>query len=69
MLQGLWVEYVFDGDPPDLMPRKVPSYGRPKRFGKARYAQVVSKHIDGATEIPQYIRDAIDWLLKDAIDA
>jgi len=69
MLQGLWVEYVFDGDPPNLDAAKGAVLRAAKRFGKARYAQVVSKHIGGATEIPQYIRDAIDWLLKDAIDA
>jgi putative ATP-dependent endonuclease of OLD family len=68
MLQGLWVEYVFHGDPPDLNAAKGAVLRAAKRFGKARYAQVVSKHIGGATEIPQYIRDAIEWLLTDAID-
>jgi putative ATP-dependent endonuclease of OLD family len=68
MLQGLWVEYVFDGDPPDLNAAKGAVLRAAKRFGKARYSQVVSKHIGGATEIPQYIRDAIEWLLTDAID-
>ncbi len=33
-----------------------------KRFGKARFAQVLSKHINLAEEMPDYIRDAIDWL-------
>jgi putative ATP-dependent endonuclease of OLD family len=33
-----------------------------KRFGKARFAQVASKHADLATELPQYIRDAVNWL-------
>jgi len=33
-----------------------------KRVGKARFAQVVSKHMNSAEEIPKYIRDAIEWL-------
>ncbi len=33
-----------------------------KRFGKARFAQVVSKHIEVAEDAPKYIKDAIDWL-------
>jgi len=33
-----------------------------KRFGKARFAQVASKHVDLATGIPTYIKEAIDWL-------
>lgn len=32
------------------------------RYGKARFAQVVSKHTEHAAELPQYIRDAIEWL-------
>lgn len=37
-----------------------------KRFGKARFAQVVSKHVATATAVPDYIRDALDWLMADA---
>lgn len=33
-----------------------------KRVGKARFAQVVSKHMDSAEAIPKYIREAIEWL-------
>jgi putative ATP-dependent endonuclease of OLD family len=33
-----------------------------KRCGKARFAQVASKHVDLAEELPDYVRDAIDWL-------
>jgi putative ATP-dependent endonuclease of OLD family len=33
-----------------------------KRTGKARFAQIVSKHIDLAEAIPKYISDAINWL-------
>jgi len=34
-----------------------------KRFGKARFAQVASKHASLATELPAYIRDAVTWLI------
>lgn len=33
-----------------------------KRVGKARFAQVASRHVSLATWLPQYLRDAIDWL-------
>lgn len=36
-----------------------------KRFGKARFAQIAAKHVNLATEIPQYIKDAIDWLIEE----
>jgi len=32
------------------------------RFGKARFAQVVSKYAHLATSLPQYISDAVAWL-------
>lgn len=35
-----------------------------KRFGKARFAQVVSKHVGLATGLPDYIREAINWLIQ-----
>lgn len=34
------------------------------RVGKARFAQVASKHCELATEVPAYIKDAVTWLLK-----
>ena len=37
-----------------------------KRFGKGRFAQVASKHTSGITELPPYIREAIDWLIDDS---
>jgi putative ATP-dependent endonuclease of OLD family len=37
-----------------------------KRFGKARFAQVASKHVNLATEVPPYIREALTWLTTDA---
>ena len=33
-----------------------------KRIGKARFAQILSKHVDGAEAIPKYIKNAIEWL-------
>jgi putative ATP-dependent endonuclease of OLD family len=36
-----------------------------KRFGKARFAQIASKHVGLATEVPEYIRGAVRWLLED----
>lgn len=33
-----------------------------KRFGKARFAQMAARYASTATELPQYIKDAIDWL-------
>jgi putative ATP-dependent endonuclease of the OLD family len=33
-----------------------------KRFGKARFAQVASKHSEHATDLPDYIRHAVQWL-------
>ena len=34
-----------------------------KRFGKARFAQVCSRHADLATDLPEYIRNAVKWLM------
>ena len=35
-----------------------------KRFGKARFAQVASRHVGLAQTVPKYIKDAIEWLLQ-----
>ncbi len=35
-----------------------------KRFGKARFAQVSSKYLEYATDVPTYIKDAIEWLIE-----
>ena len=35
-----------------------------KRVGKARFAQIASRHAPLATSIPRYIRTAVDWLLS-----
>lgn len=34
-----------------------------KRFGKARFAQIASRHIEAATVIPKYIVEAAEWLV------
>ena len=36
-----------------------------KRFGKARFAQVASKHVSLARSLPKYIRDAVEWLTEE----
>lgn len=36
-----------------------------KRFGKARFAQIASKHASLATELPSYISETITWLTQD----
>ena len=36
-----------------------------KRIGKARFAQVSSKHVSVATWVPSYLREAISWLTRD----
>jgi putative ATP-dependent endonuclease of OLD family len=34
-----------------------------KRIGKARFAQIASKYVEFAEEIPRYIFDAVNWLI------
>jgi putative ATP-dependent endonuclease of the OLD family len=36
-----------------------------ERCGKARFAQIASKYVDEATELPKYVRLAVGWLMKD----
>lgn len=33
-----------------------------RRFGKARFAQIASRHVEAATSVPKYIMDAVEWL-------
>ena len=35
-----------------------------KRFGKARFAQTASRHVEHATIIPKYLSDAVKWLME-----
>ncbi len=36
-----------------------------ERCGKARFAQIASKHATTASELPAYVRDAVNWLVDD----
>lgn len=36
-----------------------------KRFGKARFAQIATRHVDHAETIPKYLADAATWLLEE----
>lgn len=33
-----------------------------KRVGKARFAQVAARHVNRATSLPSYLREAVEWL-------
>ncbi len=35
-----------------------------KAVGKARFAQILSKHVPLATEVPRYIADAVAWMMR-----
>ncbi len=59
-------EEVAAGQQPDLNSAKGSVLRTAKRIGKARFAQVVSKHVAPATSLPDYIRSALDWLMADA---
>lgn len=39
-----------------------------KRFGKARFAQIATRHVAQATALPKYIYDAAMWLSNDDAD-
>jgi len=49
----------------DLEPIKDKVLNTAKRFGKARFAQLASKHAGLASELPEYIENAINWLRND----
>jgi putative ATP-dependent endonuclease of OLD family len=55
-------ESVAEGNQPDLTAAKDGVLRTAKRFGKARYAQVISKYVNNASAIPDYIRNAVEWL-------
>jgi putative ATP-dependent endonuclease of OLD family len=56
------------GNQSDLSAAKNRVLRTAKRFGKARYAQVVSKHVTKAKAIPDYIRSAVEWLGTNAVN-
>ena len=35
-----------------------------KRFGKARFAQIATRHVDQARTMPKYLVDAAKWLAE-----
>ncbi len=49
-----------------LSPVRTKVLNSAKRVGKARFAQIMSKHVGAATAMPSYIEDAINWLTEDA---
>lgn len=59
-------EELAAGRQPDLSAAKDGVLRAAKRFGKARYAQMISKHARSATAMPDYLRQALEWLIKDA---
>jgi putative ATP-dependent endonuclease of the OLD family len=36
-----------------------------KRFGKARFAQIVARHVEKATSLPKYLSEAAKWLIDE----
>lgn len=56
---------TLDSDPGSLNHLRVYVLNSAKRCGKARFAQIASKHVDKCTEIPSYLRDAVTWIMKD----
>jgi putative ATP-dependent endonuclease of OLD family len=60
-VQGdLELQALMGGAVPDALKDKV--LRTAKRFGKARFAQIASRHADRAGALPTYIMDAIAWL-------
>jgi putative ATP-dependent endonuclease of OLD family len=53
-------EHLLGGPVPEALKDQV--LRTAKRFGKGRFAQVTARHASLGGELPQYIRDAIDWL-------
>lgn len=48
---------------------KVKILNTAKRFGKARFAQVATRYVDKCTELPEYIDEAVNWLLNDSANS
>ena len=48
-----------------LSPVRVKVLNSAKRVGKARFAQIMSKHVGKVDTMPSYIEEAINWLIKD----
>jgi putative ATP-dependent endonuclease of the OLD family len=65
-LKTLQEEARAVGGHPDLANVKSRILRTAKRFGKARYAQILSKHTGLASALPDYVREAVEWLIQDA---
>jgi putative ATP-dependent endonuclease of OLD family len=61
-------EEIAGGGQPNLNAARDSVLRTAKRFGKARFAQVVSKHVSYATAAPDYMGNAINWLMADAVN-
>ncbi|MBU0656215.1 MAG: AAA family ATPase [Gammaproteobacteria bacterium] len=47
-----------------LAPLREITLNSAKRCGKSRFAQIASKHVSLATDMPNYIRAAIEWIME-----
>ncbi len=52
-LRDQWIEFV-----------KATTLLMAKNYGKARFAQVASKHVAKARGLPPYVINAVTWLMK-----
>lgn len=59
----LEVADLLGGDPDSALSKSV--LNTAKRFGKARFAQMAAKYADGARTLPEYIAEAVDWLMAE----
>jgi putative ATP-dependent endonuclease of OLD family len=48
-----------------LAPLRAKTLSSAKRYGKSRFAQTASKHVEEVTELPSYIRQAVEWIMED----
>lgn len=62
-LASAYADSLF-GDNFDIEEVKATVLRSAKRFGKGRFAQMAAQKIDKADYIPDYIKEAIDWLLE-----
>ncbi len=49
----------------DMEPIKDKVLRTAKRFGKGRFAQIAARNIQEATYLPEYIKNAVEWLLEE----
>lgn len=59
-------ELLLGGDEEEILaPMREKTLNSAKRCGKARFAQIASKHADQAKALPAYIRQAVEWIMED----